>query len=419
MQLNGSWSHPDLIAVRLTRAMRNTRKVLRQRVLNMAQKDVMILSLFVFLLMFAVGMASPIVPLYAAELGASWIQIGLLGTSWGTTMILLAAISGTISDRVGRRPLLITAAALSSLAGLMYWLSSTVLQIMLVRILEAVAWALFWPSIEALATEIVAPSESGKSIGITTASYGVGFACGSLASGTIVGAFGYSQLFLSYSIMALASGVLAALFVHEGESRSAIRTSCGINWRRLLSRKTLPGYFLGATYTFGLGVVLTFYSVFSESLGIPVFWIGVVFGVFWLGRIVGSYGGGELSDIYGRKKLALLSMAGCGIGFTLVTISTGSLMLYVAALTIGLSIGAAFPVGVTLVSDAVGSRFRGYAMGVFESCCAVGFMVAATLGGALAAAYSARMPYLLASACSFFAAAALVVSPIGNTKTVH
>lgn len=379
----------------------------------MAHKEVITLSLFVFLLMFAVGMASPIVPLYASELGASWVQIGLLGASWGTTMLLLAAISGTISDKVGRRPLLITAAALSSLAGVMYWLSTTVLQIILVRILEAVAWAMFWPSIEALATEIVRPGESGRSIGITTASYGVGFACGSFASGTIVGAFGYGQLFLSYSIMALASAVLAALFVHEHGPKSAYRTK-GRSWRHLVSRKTIPGYFLGTIYTFGLGVVLTFYSVFSESLGIPVFWIGVLLAIFWGGRIAGSYGGGELSDLYGRKRLAILSMVGCGIGFTFTSMATGLLMLSIAALIVGLSMGAAFPVGVALVSDAVGSRFRGYAMGVFESSCAAGFMVAATLGGLLAAAYSARMPYLLASACSLFAAAALAASPIDS-----
>ena len=382
----------------------------------MAHKEVITLSLFVFLLMFAVGMASPIVPLYASELGASWVQIGLLGASWGTTMLLLAAISGTISDKVGRRPLLITAAALSSLAGVMYWLSTTVLQIILVRILEAVAWAMFWPSIEALATEIVRPGESGRSIGITTASYGVGFACGSFASGTIVGAFGYGQLFLSYSIMALASAVLAALFVHEHGPKSAYRTK-GRSWRHLVSRKTIPGYFLGTIYTFGLGVVLTFYSVFSESLSIPVFWIGVLLAIFWGGRIAGSYGGGELSDLYGRKRLAILSMVGCGIGFTFTSMATGLLMLSIAALIVGLSIGAAFPVGVALVSDAVGSRFRGYAMGVFESSCAAGFMVAATLGGLLAAAYSARMPYLLASACSLFAAAALAASPIDSATT--
>jgi len=381
----------------------------------MLHKEMVTLSLFVFLLMFAVGMASPIVPLYASKLGASWVQIGLLGTSWGTTMLVLAALSGTISDRVGRRPLLITAAALSSLAGVTYWFSTTVLQIILVRILEAIAWAMFWPSIEAFATELVRPGESGRSIGITTASYGVGFTAGSFASGTIVGAFGYGQLFLSYSVMALASAVLAALFVHERGSRSAYQMHR--NWRHSLSKKSIPGYFLGTIYTFGLGAMLTFYSVFSQSLGIPVFWIGVLLAIFWVGRIAGSYGGGELSDLYGRRILAVLSMVGCGIGFTSASVATSLQLLSVAALIIGLSIGAAFPVGVALVADAVDSRFRGYAMGIFESSCAVGFLLAATLGGLLAESYSARLPFLLASFCGFFAAAVLAKIPIHNVTS--
>jgi len=380
----------------------------------MAHKEAITLSLFVFLLMFAVGMASPVVPLYASELGASWVQIGLLGTSWGTTMLLLAAVSGRISDKVGRRPLLITAAALSSLAGVMYWLSTTVLQIILVRILEAAAWAMFWPSTEALATEIVGPGEAGRSVGITTASYGVGFAGGSFAGGTIVGAFGYDQLFLSYSVMALASAVFALLFVKEHESKSDYQTKG--SWRQLASRKSLPGYFLGTIYTFGLGVVLTFYSVFSKSFGIPVLWIGGLLAVFWVGRIAGSYGGGKLSDQYGRKRLAVLSMAGCGIGFTSASMASGLVTLFFAALIVGLSIGAAFPIGVALLSDAVSPRSRGFTMGVFESSCAAGFMVAATLGG-FVASYSARMPYVLASLCSLFATVVLAATPIDSSTT--
>jgi MFS family permease len=81
--------------------------------------------------------------------------------------------------------------------------------------------------------------------------------------------------------------------------------------------------------------------------------------------------------------------------------------LWEAVLLLGLSIGAVFPATIALISDNVSQSLRGYAMGIFEASCGVGYMAAATFGGVIADLYSPRSPYLLAAIVSLSSAAFL------------
>jgi len=381
------------------------------------QASLLALSAFVFALMFAAGVAAPVVPLYGASLGASWTELGLMGTSWGATAMILAIPTGRMSDRFGRKPLLIGSGALSALAALLYLVSSAVLQVILVRVIEGVVWALFWPTIEAFATEIVDPADAGRAMGITTAAYGIGYGSGSTAGGLVVGLLGYAQTFACYLGLSLVSVLVAVLFLREPLRRSGAMISenpgRALDFRRI-SRPILVAYSLGGMYTFGLGMMLTLFAVFAKDLGIEVFWIGTLFGLFWVGRIAGFLAGGRLSDKYGRRPIAIAAMIGSALALSLVATSTRTGPLWEAVLILGLSIGAAFPVSIALISDNVTQSLRGYAMGIFEASCAAGFMAASTFGGLLADFYSPRTPYLLATIVSLSSAAILTLMLHGS-----
>ena len=322
--------------------------------------------------------------------------------------MFLAIATGRLSDRLGRKPLLIASGVLSTTAALLYLISSTVLQIILIRILEGAVWALFWPAVEALATEIVDAKRAGRAMGMVSASYGIAFATSSVAAGSITSVFGYLQTFMIYLVLSLIS-IFLAVFLLRGtprrsESAVAREESGKLDSSSLSSKMTILAYFLGGSYTFGLGVMLTLFSVFAKSLSVAVFLIGVLFGFFWLGRIVGSVGGGCVSDKYGRGPIVIVAMLGSVAGFMLAAFSTGIDMLLGAVVILGFSIGTSFPVSVAIISDNVPVSKRGYAMGIYETSCAAGFMLAASFGGLLSDLYSPRMPYLLAAIVSLAAA---------------
>ena len=363
--------------------------------------------------MFASGLAAPIVPLYASSLGGSWMEIGLMGTSWGGTATLLAIPAGRMSDRFGRKPILIASGVLIAIAALLYLVSSSVVQVILVRIIEGASAAFFWPPVEAFATEVSDPTKAGRAMGITTAAYGFGWGSGSMVGGSVVGTLGYHPAFASYLGLSLVSVLVAVFFLREPRGQHVSTTfrseDSKTSSRRPFSRPLLLAYFLGGTYTFGLGVMLTLFSVFANDLGIAVFWIGTLFGIFWVGRIAGFLVGGRLSDKYGRKPIAITAVVITALAFLLVATAAHIEPLWEAVLLLGSGIGASFPVGIALISDSVPQSLRGYAMGIFETCCEAGFMAAGTIGGFLAEFYSPRAPYLLAAIVSLSSAGILML----------
>ncbi len=362
-----------------------------------------------FLLMFAIGIGVPISPLLATKLGATWVEIGLMGSAWGLIFTCSAFLTGRVSDRLGRKPLLAVSSGLSALSALLFLQASSVLQLIAIRGLEGLAWACFWPTMEALATETAEANKVGRSMGLVTTAYAVAFLIGSLAGGYIASFFGFAFAFATYFVFASLS-VIAVWFVRVPARTDALRP---IPLRelmsRLLSRTVMAGNLLGAFYTFGLSTIMALLSVYAAGLGTPIFWIGAVFSLFWAGRIAGAALAGEASDRVGSRRVAQLALIiGC-LGLLLVGLASGLSVLSVGVLLAGLSIGAVFPVSVAIIAGGIEPELRGAAMGFYEMMCAIAFMIASGLGGILAQAVSPGAPYVLSAFVFLSCAVALSI----------
>jgi DHA1 family multidrug resistance protein-like MFS transporter/DHA1 family quinolone resistance protein-like MFS transporter len=350
-----------------------------------------------FLLMFAIGLGAPISPLLASKMGASWIEIGLMGSAWGIVFTLSAFVTGRVSDRIGRKPILAMSSALSALAALCFLRATSVTELIAIKGIEGLAWACFWPPMEALATETADAQETGRGIGLVTTVYAFGFTISSFAGGYMTGFFGFPLAFSTYFAFAALS-IFAVWFVEtpkHTDHRMMISPS-GLA-RRLFSRTLAVANVLGACYTFGLATIMILLSVFAAGFGISVFWIGIAFSAFWVGRILGAAFAGAASDRLGRRSVALTGMTiGC-IGFVMIMSATSLLLIVAGALLAGLSIGGIFPVNVAIIADDIEPELRGAAMGFFEMNCAIAFMVASALGGISAELVNSRTPYALSA----------------------
>lgn len=363
--------------------------------------------LFTFLLMFAIGLGLPISPLLASQLGATWIEVGLMGAAWGVVFTFSAVLTGRISDRIGRKPVLAMSGALSALAALLFIRASSVSELIAIRGLEGLAWSCFWPVMEALATETADTEQVGKGIGLVTTVYTLAFAIGSFAGGFIAGVYGFSSVFATYCGMA-SLATLTILFVEErrpAAPQQKMRSEPALS--EFLSKTVVSGNFLGASYTFGLASVMALLSVYAIGLGIPVFWIGVIFSIFWTGRVIGAVSAGSASDRFGRKRVALFGLILGSAGFLLVGLAAESRVLVIGTLLAGFSVGAAFPVSVAMIADGIGVERRGGAMGLYEMVCASVFMMASALGGFTSEVVSPRTPYAFSSA--IFVSCAIVL----------
>jgi MFS family permease len=350
-----------------------------------------------FLLMFAIGIGVPISPLLASKMGASWVEIGLMGSAWGLIFTFSALMTGRVSDKIGRRPVLAVSSTLSAVAAFLFLQATSVPELIAIRGLEGLAWACFWPPMEALATETADIEQIGKGIGLVTTVYALGFAIGSFAGGFMTSFFGFPVAFSTYFAFAALS-ILAVWFI---EAPSHLRTQeavpIGRVLRRLASRGLVAANVLGASYTFGLASIMALLSVYALGFDIPVFWIGVAFSIFWIGRILGAAFAGSASDRFGRKQVAVATLIAGSAGFLMIGTAGGLLFIASGALLAGLSIGGIFPVNVAIIADDTERALRGTAMGFFEMICAIAFMAAAGLGGTSAEFLDPRTPYVLSA----------------------
>jgi len=361
------------------------------------------ICLFVFMFSLGSGIASPIIPLYSSSLGASYIQIGIIGTAYGLVYAVCAVPLGKLSDKLGRKVIMLLGAALCTFAAASYSMATNVNQIMLIRAIEGLAWAAFFPSIEALTTDVSSVSAVGRTMGLSTASYGAGFALGSLLAGTLASYFGYRYTFLFYLASAILATVLGLTMVREPKKivlhqlNPSKTTSKSIGLRH---RANILADLISMVYSIVLMTILTLLPVYAEGLGIEVFSIGILMMMLWVARITSFLNAGRLSDKMGRKLVLTPSLAGLAIGSFLLAVSETWLTLVLAVIVIGLSLGALFPVSIALISDYVPSSQRGVAMGMFETASAVGQTIGPAVGGVLAERFSPSYPYLFCAIAS-------------------
>jgi len=297
--------------------------------------------------------------------------------------------------------------------------ATSVTELIAIRGLEGLAWACFWPPMEALATETADTEQVGRGIGLVTTVYALGFAIGSFAAGVMTGFFGFTLAFSTYFAFAAAS-ILVVWFVdtpkrtHHGGTLPRGGLS-----RKLSSRGLVAGNVLGASYTFGLATVMALLSVYAAGLGIPIFWIGGALSIFWVGRILGAAFAGTASDRLGRRRVALTALlVGC-VGFVTIGSAPSLLLIVVGALLAGLSIGGIFPVNVAIIADDIEPELRGAAMGFYEMICAIAFMAASAFGGITAELVNPRTPYELSAVVFVSCAIALGVLLPKNPQTAN
>ena len=371
-------------------------------------RELVAVYIAIFSISMGAGVVTPIIPLYARSLGASYVGIGLIGASYAIVYMMLAIPSGKLSDRIGRRVVIAASACLSGVASILYLLAGSVNHLILIRAIEGMVWTLFWPSIEALTTEISGLPSAGKAMGLSTASYGFGSMIGGFLGGLIVTCFGFRATFVLYLALSVVTALLTVAIREEGSSKRSFKAIGTSSTQPLTWNKAtlVLACAVSVAYSIVLGIVLTLFPVYAEGLAMETFWIGVLFATFWLGRIISFICAGRLSDKLGRKAVLAPALVGSAVASLLVALSGEIGLLSGAILIMGISLGALFPVTIALISDVVSSSRRGMAMGFFEASSGLGMLIGPAVGGVMAEMFDPRYPYFL---CMFISAVCSLV----------
>ncbi|MCU0853274.1 MAG: MFS transporter, partial [Thermoplasmata archaeon] len=126
-----------------------------------AARNVTYLASLDFIISLGFGLIMPLFPLYLIYLGEGstsvGLQVGILFSSFMLTRALLAAPFGNLSDRVGRKRIILIGSFLYALLAVLFTLPESWFGLMFVRAFQGVASAMVWPVSEALVIDSTPP----------------------------------------------------------------------------------------------------------------------------------------------------------------------------------------------------------------------------------------------------------------------
>jgi MFS transporter, DHA1 family, tetracycline resistance protein len=181
-----------------------------------------ILFLTVFVDLVGFGIILPLLPFYADRFGASGTLIGVLVLSYSAAQFLLAPVWGRLSDRFGRRPILIVGLVGSAVSYVVFAYAGSVTALLLSRIMAGVGGANI-PVAQAYIADITPPEKRAGGMGLIGAAFGLGFIFGP-AIGGMLAPVAPEAPGLAAAALCAANAVLAAFFLPESLSPEERRT---------------------------------------------------------------------------------------------------------------------------------------------------------------------------------------------------
>jgi predicted MFS family arabinose efflux permease len=361
-----------------------------------ARRSLVILFLIVFVDLLGFGMVIPVMPLYAKELGASEAWTGLLSTGYSAMQFVFAPIWGRLSDRVGRRPVLLVSIAATAGAFLMYGLAGSFAVLLVSRLFAGAATANIAIA-QAYVADVTPPEGRARGMGIIGAAFGLGFVLGP-AIGGVLSAHSLGLPGLAAAGLSLVNGVAAFFVLPEPEHHIlAQRRSRLAALREELSRpgirRLLACYFLVVlafsamenTYSF---LAQERYGFSREQVNYLFAYIGVLVVVVQGGLI------GPLSKRLGERYLLVLGTALQAVALAILPFadSTGGLLVATAPLAVGS--GLASPAISALISRHSRAEDQGGTLGIGQSAAAFGRILGPESGTFTYSRFSPGFPYL-------------------------
>jgi MFS family permease len=359
------------------------------------------IGLITFVFNLGGGLIAPALPLYARSLGADYRDLGLIGAAHGLAFALLTIPLGRASDRLGRRALLLLSAIGVGAAAAIYLGAGHVNGLAAGKLLEAAAWAAFWPTLEAWVAEGFG-TRAGAAMGVAYGAYAAAFVVGSSIGGFVIESFGLRTPFALYLGTAGLSVILVAALAGGQRARPGVVHHEVAGTPRIVtqnpgfarSRRVLA-YATGFIYVYGLGTVLAFLPAYGADRMLSPRGVGLLLGAYWIARVIGSLGAGRVSDALGRRFVLIPAMLVTGAGAGLVVVPLGAGPLFLGAVLLGLAAGASAPTCVGLIADHVSAEQRGTAMGLFEAACGVSILASGLIGGFAAEGFGGEAPYII------------------------
>jgi MFS family permease len=383
--------------------------------------------LFIFITVFVdllgYGMIIPLLPFYVQQQDGGAAIVGALGSLYALMQLLSGPVLGALSDRMGRRPVLLTCLLGTALAYLMLGLADTLLVIFLAIMLDGITGGNLTTAYAYIA-DVTSPKERSRGMGLVGAAFGLGIMAGP-AMGGLLSAYGMGVPAFVASAIALTNVAFGWLMLPE--SLPPERRMAKTSWRALNPVAQLIGLFQLAPIRLLLATIFALNLAFSGlQTNFPLYsqarfgWDATRNGIFFaFVGVCAVFVQGVLfpwlQPRLGEVKLAVGGLALMAGGLAGMALVQQDWLLYPIVGMVALGSGISIPSLTGLVSQRVSGDAQGRLMGGMQAMLSLTLILGPTLAGLSFQFISVPAPYwlgsLLAGMALLLAQSALRESP--------
>jgi DHA1 family multidrug resistance protein-like MFS transporter len=374
--------------------------------MNTQRRNLYILTFVLFVVMLGYGIIIPIFPFYIESMDAGGTELGLLAASYAVMRLIFGPIWGGISDRVGRKPILLIGISGYVITMVWFGLATQLWMLFAARILSGVLSSATAPTTMAYIGDSTPEDERGGGMGLLGAAGGIGTIIGP-AVGGFLATTSLSMPFFIAAGLALLSLILAAIFLPESHparepASEEKRTIVDLRaWWQALFSPIGTLFVLTFVSTSGLMIFANVFGLYGlerfnygpEQVGIVMMVLGFA-AALTQGLLVGP-----TTKHWGDERAVKMGLLATALGFGLLLLANTFVTVILSTAFFALAVSIVSPALLSLTSRRA-TVPQGIAMGLSNSFVSLGRIVGPILGGTILDVHLS-LPYTCGAAIMF------------------
>ena len=364
-----------------------------------SRSPLVIIFITIFIDLVGFGIVIPVLPLYAERYGASETTVGILLAVYSAMQFVFAPILGKLSDRVGRRPVLLVSLLGTSAGFLLMGLAPkmpvgfallgmapTLVWLFIARIIDGISGGNI-STAQAYIADVTPPEQRSRGMGLIGAAFGLGFIFGPAIGGLMSHVSPEAPFFFASAMAAANATALYFLLPeslsheHRSEARRRVTLSQIFEQAGSWHLKAIMATYFFATVSFAM--LTATYALFANRrfnfdathTGYMFTYVGV------LGAIIQGGLLGRLVKLFGEKMLAVAGTAIFAVSMFALPLSATLTTLLLASTGVAIGNSLMTPTLNGLASKSVNAAWQGRILGVMASVASLARIIGPVLGG--------------------------------------
>ncbi len=355
------------------------------------QRSLIVISIVSIVNALGYGIIIPLQYAYVARFGINALWVGVLFASYSLAQFISTPIIGRLSDKYGRKPLLLYSVFGTALSFLLFAVANSAPLIFIARILDGITGGNISVA-QAVISDTTEPKDRAKWFGILGAAFGFGFVVGP-AIGGILSKVSLAAPFYFAAAISLVACVIIYFVQQESLVKEFVESKPVAKLFDIASLvnalfEPYIGLLLIASFiaTFAFSIfILGFQAFTNDILKLSPSNISLLFVIFGIvGLIMQGFATGKLVKLFGEVKLLIFGVILTGISFFAMGLAV-TFPLFIMA-SIALAIGNSFltPLLTTLLSKHTKKEDQGGILGINQAYASLSNIIGPIIGGALA-----------------------------------